>query len=168
MAKKVINCMSVEEVVDRIPRLFNLMSLADVIPEGTTVYDTDSGDMLDLVPTIRGAREDLQWLLDRAGVADSNGATGDDGEASKRNGDTSTFVLDFISHANEVDAAMGKFIKWFDQEVNKVTPEDIERVLKCGDPAIGVAERRLLEGALFHKRVEKIAGKRGAICICHD
>lgn len=169
-SKKVVPYMSIEEAVDHICVLLNLMSLADVVPEGTTVYNTDTGELDELVPMIREAKAELQWLMDRAGIIGDGAKCGC--QCSSANGssegDDGTFAVGFVSHANDVNAAssnldkaMDKFRDWFMREVDNATVEDIERVLKCGGPAIGPAERKLLEGVLARKQVEKIFGKSG-------
>lgn len=160
--------MTTEEAVDHICCLLNLMTLPDIIPDGTTVYNTDTGEMEELAPMIREANEELHWLMNRAKIGD---AKHKDNQPAANVGNSGTFMSDFVLHINEVNGAMTEFIKWFDREAGKATAEDIEEVLNCGNPAIGDAERRLLEGALSYKRVEKLISKPGAkatvIHICH-
>lgn len=150
--KKVITKMGMEDAVGHITALLNLMSLADVIPEGTTVYDTDTGDMLELVPMIREANDNLQWLLDRAFIGPNNGDNGSGDKASD-------FTEKFIGHVKEFDnaskvfdGAAKEFHDWLAGELDNVSVEDVTKALKCGDPAIGPIEKNLLRGILMAKR----------------
>lgn len=157
------------KVFDHISNLLNLMALVNVVPEGTAVYDTDTGDMLELVPMIRKANNDLQWLLAQVGAAaktveqkgpDTEQAQAKDGEISK-----AKFVDEFIKRKHEMmavhgdcvnraDAATNEFVQWLKDAVGKASKDEINEFLAYEGTEIDADDK----GAVSSARIVKSSG----------
>lgn len=57
-----------ENAIDKLCILFNLMELAEQIDADTVVHNNEYDEDIALVPLLREAYNELQWLLDKAGV----------------------------------------------------------------------------------------------------
>lgn len=60
--------MANENAIDKLCILFNLMELAEQIDADTVVHNNEYDEDVALVPMLREAYNELQWLLDKAGV----------------------------------------------------------------------------------------------------
>lgn len=154
-SKKVVARMGIKEVIDYIPRLLNLMTLADVIPDGTTVYDTDTGDMLELVPMIREAKSDLQWLLDRAGVVDDSGEAKE--EEKDDTDDKRHFVGEFVRRKRDMGVvhdvcekraseATKEFATWLGQTIMSgvISDDEFDEFMRYSGDGVSDADKVLV------------------------
>lgn len=155
------NMMSMEEAVDHICTLLNLMTLADVIPNGTTVYNTDTGEMEELEPMIREANKELHWLLERACIG--NKGDGNDSEKADRAKGNANFLDQYLERKKammgKIDEALEQFAKWANDAFDAATVEDIDAVLDSNDPLVDDGDRRMLCKVRIAKRLG------GVLCI---
>ena len=86
---------SVPVLEDEPTNLLNLLTLADVINSDTTIYDEDGDATVYLVPMLKEAAEEYEWLQNRISPADPSP---DDGGAN-----SATKVVEHMTMGEAVD-----------------------------------------------------------------
>lgn len=139
--------------------LFNLVTMANVIPKDTEVYNEDIGEHVKLVPLLEAANEDVQWLLDYIGAhndcccasrCDSDACTEPDEPAV---GDEPvSFLTEFILRktammtqvnelADKAEKVKEDFADWITSVVDDITEDDLEAMFNSKSEVIEERDR---------------------------
>lgn len=155
-ATKVVEHMTMGEAVDHLCNLFNLMLLGDRIDAGANVVSLETGEIVELVPLIHEAHNELRWLLERANIdrvainTPKVGSYGvirfvDQMVARKRE------MIDTLAECDRIKAeASKKFGDWLSTAVANATPLEIAEVADYnGDGITRMDKLAVMAGRVF-------------------